>query len=205
VLNDDVYLYTGVTSVGADQSNIGFILSNQRTKETKFYSCAGATEQSAQASARGIVQHLGYSATFPLLLNVADHPTYFMALKDNANLVKMYAMVNVEQYQIVATGTNFNECEKEYIKLLKNKNIVENDTVDNNVVEGKIVDIRTAVKEGTSYYYLKLENSSSYYVVSTVQYEPVVMLNTGDNVEIHYLELFEDNMYRIDKLFLKNI
>ena len=29
---DDVYLYTGVTSVGGDESNIGFLLSNQRTK-----------------------------------------------------------------------------------------------------------------------------------------------------------------------------
>ena len=203
VLNDDVYLYTGITSVGGDQSNIGFILSNQRTKETKFYSCAGATEKSAQASARGIVQHLGYTATFPLLLNVMDQPTYFTALKDNANLVKMYAMVNVEQYQIVATGTTFDECEKEYIKLLKNKNMVTEETLEKNVAEGKIVDIRTAVKEGTSYYYLKLEGSPSYYVISTTSYEPVVMLNIGDNIAIYYLEQIADNMYRADSITIK--
>ena len=202
-LNDDVYLYTGVTSVGADQSNIGFILSNQRTKETKFYSCAGATERSAQASARGIVQHLGYSATFPLLLNVAEQPTYFMALKDNANLVKMYAMVNVEQYQLVATGANFEECESEYIKLLKNKNVVGEEEAENTTVEGMIIDIRTAVKEGTSYYYLKLENSSDYYVVPVSQYESVVTLNVGDDVTIHYLNEIADGIYRVDKI-IKN-
>ena len=101
---DDVYLYTGVTSVGGDESNIGFLLSNQRTKETKYYPCAGATEYSAMDSAEGQVQNLRYTATFPLLLNVAEQPTYFMALKDASELVKMYAMVNVNQYQIVATG-----------------------------------------------------------------------------------------------------
>jgi len=197
-LNDDVYLYTGITSVGADQSNIGFILSNQRTKETKFYSCAGATEKSAEASARGIVQHLGYTSTFPLLLNVSDQPTYFMALKDKANLVKMYAMVNVEQYQLVATGTTFEECEREYIKLLESKNIVETEEIQKLVVEGNVVDIRTAVKEGTSYYYLKLDSSSNYYAVSTVQYEPVVMLNIGDSIKIEYGEMISEGMYRVE-------
>ena len=39
-MNDDVYVYTGITSVGGDQSNVGFILTNQRTKETKYYPCA---------------------------------------------------------------------------------------------------------------------------------------------------------------------
>jgi len=204
-LNDDVYLYTGITSVGADQSNIGFILSNQRTKETKFYSCAGATEQSAQASARGIVQHLGYSATFPLLLNVWNQPTYFMALKDNANLVKMYAMVNVEQYQLVATGADFSECEMKYIKLLKNKNMVEEEAEEKNVVEGVIADIRTAVKEGTSHYYLRLEGSSAYYVASAVQFEPVVMINVGEFVRISYSELIAENMYSIDELEISKV
>lgn len=202
-LNDDVYLYTGITSVGADQSNIGFILSNQRTKETKFYSCAGATEQSAMASARGIVQHLGYTATFPILLNVADQPTYFMALKDAANLVKMYAMVNVEQYQLVATGNNFTDCEQEYIKLLKGKNMVSEEVIQNTVAEGTIVDIRTAVKEGTSYYYLKLDNSENYYVISATQYEPVVILNVGDSVKIEHFGQNSDRIYSVSSISLK--
>lgn len=117
-MNDDVYVYTGITSVGEDQSNVGFILTNQRTKETKYYPCAGATEYSAMNSAEGVVQHLNYKATFPLLLNIHAEPTYFIALKDNAGLVKMYAMVNVQQYQIVATGSSVSECSSNYSKLL---------------------------------------------------------------------------------------
>ena len=186
-LNDDVYLYTGITSVGGDQSNIGFILSNQRTKETKFYPVAGATEQSAMNSAKGIVQHLNYKATFPLLLNVSSQPTYFIALKDNAQLVKMYAMVNVGQYQIVATGTTVEECEAEYIRLIKQKNIITDDVSQNTTLTGSIIEIRTAVKEGNTYYYLKLDTSENYYSISATQYEPVVTFNVGDTVTLEYL------------------
>ena len=65
-MDDDVYMYTGITSASSDQSNIGFLLSNQRTKETTYYPAPGAIESSAQRSAEGIVQDLGYTATFPL-------------------------------------------------------------------------------------------------------------------------------------------
>ena len=99
-LNDDVYMYTGVTSANADQSNLGFLLCNMRTKETHFYTAPGATEAAAQRSAEGVVQDLGYTATFPLLLNIAGEPTYFIPLKDAASLVKSYAMVNVARYAL---------------------------------------------------------------------------------------------------------
>ena len=102
-IDDDVWVYTGVTSITGDQSNVGFVLMNQRTMETRFYEVEGATEQSAMDSAEGQVQNLHYTATFPLLLNISGEPTYFIALKDDAGLVKMYAMVNVQKYQIVAT------------------------------------------------------------------------------------------------------
>ena len=110
-------MYTGITSVMSDESNIGFILTNQRTKETKFYSIAGAEEYSARASAEGIVQQYKYVSTFPLLLNISNQPTYFMALKDNSGLVKMYAMVNVQQYQIVATASTLAACEENYVDI----------------------------------------------------------------------------------------
>ncbi|MFR3450600.1 MAG: hypothetical protein ACLTSX_02050 [Collinsella sp.] len=115
---DDIYLYTGVSSVTADSSNVGFILVNQRTGESHYYPVAGATEDSAQASAEGQVQNLKYEATYPLLLNVAGQPTYFMALKDNAGLVKMYAMINVEHYQSVATGSTVASTQESYLQML---------------------------------------------------------------------------------------
>lgn len=194
--NDDVYVYTGITSVGGDQSNIGFILSNQRTKETAYYPVAGAAEYSAAASAEGVVQHLNYKATFPLLLNIASQPTYFLSLKDNAELVKMYAMVNVQQYQIVATGTSVEECEKQYKELLAQNNITPAETPREATVTGKIHEIRTAVKNGNSYYYFALEGSENiFYSISAASDDAVVALDTGDTVKIVYHEL-DDKIIR---------
>ena len=170
-INDDVYMYTGVTSVTSDQSNIGFILTNQRTKETRFYPCAGATETSAKSSAQSQVQQMRYSATFPLLLNIADQPTYFMALKGEDGLVKMYAMVNVQQYNIVETGQTVAQCEENYRKTLLNNGII--DRADAEVpaeeqelweTKGTIAEIRSAVIEGTSVYYLRFEGESGFSV-----------------------------------------
>ncbi len=197
-LNDDIYVYTGVTSVMADQSNIGFILTNQRTKETHFYEAAGATEVSAQSSAEGVVQHLRYLATFPLLLNVDGQPTYFMALKDNSQLVKMYAMVNVEQYQIVATGTTVEECEMEYLRLLQQNNLSSGDSGEDQPqpttqdVEGVIDDLRSAVIEGNTYYFVSLENSDVYFsLVASFESEAIVA-DIGDTVKIT-ASSFEDD------------
>ena len=173
-----------MTSAGGDQSNVGFILSNQRTKETRFYSAAGATEYSAMSSAEGVVQHLNYKSTFPLLLNISAKPTYFMALKDNAQLVKMYAMVNVEQYQIVATGKTVAECEQNYIKLLAENQITEPGSTEETEVTGKIVEIRSAVRDGNTFYYLRLENDPAYYAVSAGEQEAAVILNPGDTVRL---------------------
>lgn len=183
-LDDDVYVYTGITSVGGDQSNIGFILVNQRTKDAKFYSCAGATEYSAMDSAEGIVQHLNYRATFPLLLNVSSEPTYFMALKDNAGLVKMYAMVNVQQYNIVANGSTVAECEKEYERLLSQNGIIQAPSRPENELKGQVADIRSAVIDGNSYYYFRLDGQSCYYCVSVANSQNAVIVNVGDTVSI---------------------
>ncbi len=185
-LNDDVYMYTGVTSINSDQSNLGFLLSNQRTKETKFYSAPGATENAAQASAQGVVQDLGYIATFPLLLNIADQPTYFIPLKDAANLVKSYAMVNVARYDIVATGNSVTECEQEYIRLLADKGVTSQEELPQTEVSGVIAEIRSAVMDGNTYYFLRLEGDEVFYTVSAAQNQIAVILNVGDTVTIQH-------------------
>ncbi len=190
-IGDDVYMYTGVTSVVSDQSNVGFILSNQRTKETSFYQVAGAEEYSAMASAEGQVQQMKYTATFPLLLNISEQPTYFMAMKDAAGLVKMYAMVNVSQYQIVATGTTVAECEASYRSMLAEKGLIspeDTDVVvsDQEEAEGTITEIRSAVMEGNTWYYLRLEGGEVYYAISAAENQDVVILNTGDYVKVKF-------------------
>lgn len=190
-INDDVYMYTGVTSVTSDQSNIGFLLSNQRTKETFFYPVAGATEASAQASAQSQVQQMRYVATFPLLLNIADQPTYFMSLKGDDGLVKMYAMVNVQQYQIVETGQTVADCEANYRRALAENGLIDNgeaEVPDTEHAEatGVLAEIRTAVMEGNSYYFLRLEGQEVFYTVSAADSPIAVILNVGDEVSIAY-------------------
>ncbi len=185
-LNDDVYMYTGITSVNADQANLGFLLSNQRTKETKFYEAQGATEQSAQNSAMGVVQDLGYTATFPILLNISGEPTYFMALKDKSQLVKQYAMVNVDQYAIVATGVTVEATEQEYIRLLSERGIVVTEALPQTTASGVIEELLSAVLDGNTYYFIRLEGEEIFYSISAAENNVAVILKVGDTVTIEH-------------------
>lgn len=191
-MNDDVFMYTGITSVAADQSNIGFILTNQRTKETKFYEIAGAEEFSAMSSAEGEVQNLRYESTFPLLLNISNEPTYFVALKDDAGLVRMYAMINVKQYQIVATGQTLKECEANYTKLIADSGLVINDNAKTHNVVGTITDIRTAVIDSNSWYFFKIDTSDKTYMLSVENNTEIVTYNLGDMISVDYRDLERD-------------
>ncbi len=191
-IDDDVYVYTGVTSVTSDESNIGFILSNQRTKETSFYAIAGAEEYSAKASAESQVQQMRYEATFPLLLNIADQPTYFMTLKGQDGLVKMYAMVNVQQYDIVSTGSTVADCENSYRQTLANRGLIS--AGQQNVVAGsaqtqtgKIVEIRTAVISGNTHYYVRMEGALGYLDFSAAETPRAVLLDVGDTIQYTYV------------------
>lgn len=125
ILGDDVWYYTGVTSVNSDKSNIGFILSNARTGEYKFYPVIGAEEHSAMASAEGEIQEKGYVASFPVLINVEGEATYIMVLKDAGGQVRRYALVNVEQYSVVATAATQTEAMSKYKALLFENGIID--------------------------------------------------------------------------------
>ncbi len=205
--DDDVWMYTGVTSVTSDQSITGFILINQRTKEAVYYRVTGGTEYSAQQAAEGRVKDLGYSATFPLLLNIGGEPTYFMSLKDPTNnIVQQYALINVAQYnnnKMGATGTDLAKCLASYISALEDSGIKVDINPEDVVVEpvnpetdepakdiltasGNIADIRTAVINGDSYYYVKLDSNAAYFSIAAADQESVVILNVGDSVTVTY-------------------
>ncbi len=184
-MNDDVWLYTGMTSVVSDESNVGFVLVNLRTKEAKYYAVPGAEEYSAMSSAEGQVQHLGYQSTFPLLLNVANRPTYFMSLKDDAGLVKMYAFVDVEQYQVVGTGSTVNAARENYIQTLAQEDIeVEDKTETVEKKSGKITAINTAVVGGNTKYYIMIENDDKVYTVDIASSDKLPFAKVGDTIEI---------------------
>ena len=190
-LNDDVYLYTGMTSVSSDESNVGFVLVNLRTKETRFYECPGAEEYSAMESAQGKVQEKNYTATFPLLLNVNDRPTYFMSLKDSAGLVKMYAFVDVRQYQIVGTGTSVKEALNAFFEELQSNDEVGlgdegGSAVKEQTVTGVIADIRSAVVGGETRYYILLQNDTAVYVADVGINSRLPFAKVGDSVTMVY-------------------
>lgn len=205
-IDDDVYMYTGMSSANSDESLIGFTLINLRTKETKYYTCAGATESSAMSSAEGQVQEKEYTATSPLLLNIADRPTYFLSLKDEAGLVKMYAFIDVEQYQIVGTGSTVNEAQQDYITALSSDEEVEVDADDlaesDSVptVDGVIDAIQAVVVDGDTIYYIKLQGDDSIYTADISVSEKLPFMESGDEVTVTYSE--EDDVNEISAIAL---
>lgn len=185
-MDDDVYLYTGITSVGTDASIVGFVLVNQRTRQATLYSVAGADEYAAMASAEGLVQDLRYTATFPLLLNIADQPTYFIALKDNQDIVRMYAMVNVEQSQIAVNAPTVEETLSLYREILLRQNIIYTEQIIGTYAEGVVEEIRTAVIEGNTHYFIRLQGDDIFFVLNAADENQVVFLDEGDRVEIYH-------------------
>ena len=189
-LDDDVWVYTGLTSVNGDQSNVGFALMNQRTMETRYYKVEGATETSAMASAEGQVQNLNYRASFPLLLNISGEPTYFVALKDGAGLVKKYAMINVEKYQWVAIGDTVQERERNYNELLETNGIENTRAEELKQISGVIEVIAPVVIDGNTHYYVCLEGNDEVFDVDLVNEELLGILRyrEGDRISLSYEE-----------------
>ena len=188
--DDDVWVYSGVTSATADNSIIGFVLINQRTAESKFFAVAGATEESAMSSAEGQVQNLKYEATFPLLINVDNQPTYFMALKDNAGLVKKYAMIDIQRYQNVAVGDTLEETEKSYKKLLRANGVSVDDgsssKKSDSTATGTISLISPVVLDGNSHYYVMLNGDDTLYDCPIATVTDIVRYKEGDTVTLNF-------------------
>lgn len=185
LMNDDVYLYTGITSVVSDESNIGFILTNLRTKETVFYAVPGAEEYSAMDSAEGQVQQMKYKATFPLLINLNDKPTYFLSLKDNAGLVKMYAFIDVQNYQKVVVT----DASKGIEAAAKNYLAGEEPEINEAELVTKAITVKTikdAVIEGTTYYYITDTENNYYRAAITVASNTLPFVEANSVLNISY-------------------
>ncbi len=197
VIGDDVWYFTGVTSVTADESNIGFIISNARTGEYKYYPVVGAEEYSAMMAAEGEVQEKGYVASFPSLINVKGQATYIMVLKDKGGLVQRYALVNVEQYGIVATGETQAKAMHAYKELLVENGVIDDQpdigiVEDQSTVNGEITDIKTVTVEGNTIFYITLGEKGVYraaieLVNGKYTNESLIFMGVGDNISITYI------------------
>ena len=185
-IDGQTHIFSGLTSVGADRSIVGFALINLRTKEASYIQIGGADELSAMNSATGQVQHLNYESTFPVLLNVDGFPTYFMALKDYEGLVKLYAMVSVQDYALVGVGASVEEARLTYLMQLKEGGQIVDLPIDAFSAEGIVLDIKEVVLDGTSVYYLMLEGQSGLFIVSSKTSVEASFTKIGDNVALSY-------------------
>lgn len=198
-LDNDVWYFTGVTSVTGDESNIGFILTNARTGSYKYYPVIGAEEHSAMGAAEGEVQEKGYTASFPSLVNVYGEATYIMVLKDANGLVKLYALVNVEQYGIVATGDNQQQAMSEYKKLLAENGILSGSAVTDELKEVAVLSVTQTVIDGnTVFFYEASENGNTvYYKLSIADDESALFINAGDTIYLSCEETQTEGIYQI--------
>jgi hypothetical protein len=201
--DNNAYWYTGLTSVGSDESTVGFALVNTRTKKAFWYKQSGATENAAQNSAKGKVQEKGFNASLPIPYNINNIPTYVMTLKDNGGLVKMYAMVAIEDYTIVGVGNTLRESLMAYKNAFNqsgNKLNTKSKT-EKNIIKSVISRINGDVKNGNTYYYFTLRNLPKVFIGSSQISNDFPLTNPGDSVFITY---DNDNQEVIDVSSFKN-
>lgn len=194
-IEGETYIFSGMTSVGADRSIVGFALINLRTKEATYLKIGGADETSAMSSAQGQVQDLGYSSTFPVLLNIQSVPTYFMSLKDDEGLIKMFAMVNVQDYSLVGVGESVEETLKNYTNLLLEKAVIIESENSTPRIQAIISDIRSVILDGTTTYYLRFENDDHIYIASAPLSIELAYSVNGDFVEVQIGDMLGSSIY----------
>lgn len=188
----DCYYFTGMTSVGTDESSVGFIMVNTRNKHAQIAYLNGATENAAMKSAEGLVSDFGYKSTEPLPLNVNGIPTYVMGLKDEEGLLKAFAMVNIENYSIAAKGSSLSEVNRAYIQAVARNStthVVASDEAYGYMYEGKVQRISNVVEDGSTYYYLIVEGEEEkIFTASYMVSEELAVTRDGDTVRISYVD-----------------
>lgn len=196
-MDNDIYLYTGITSIQSDESNLGFILSNMRTKETVFYSAPGAEEYSAMASAEGQVQEMSYNSTFPLLINLNGRATYLVSLKDAAGLVKKYAFIDVQDYQKVTVTDSSLGIEKSAENYLSSYNMENAGEAKEKMI--KISKISPVIIDGNTVYYIEDDEKMRYTANIQVGKNLLPFIVPGETYKIEYVEADVSTIRSIEK------
>lgn len=190
-VDGDCYYFTGMTSVGSDNSCVGFIMVNTRNKKAYMSYMSGATENAAMNSAEGLVSDFGYKATEPLPLNVNGIPTYVMAMKDTEGLIKSYAMVNIENYSISAKGSTLEETSKAYMQAVTRNSgtYAFSDEAYGYTYEGRVKRISAIVEDGSTQYYLIVDGEpDKIFTASYTVSNELAITRGGDTVKISYVD-----------------
>ena len=196
-MKDDIYLYTGITSIVSDESNLGFILTNMRTNETSFYSVPGAEEYSAMGSAEGAVQQMKYKSTFPLLINLNNKPTYLVSLKDDAGLVKMYGFIDVADYQkVVVTDASkgIDVAAQNYL----GDATIETDEKDLTTKTITVKSLKDATISGNTYYFIT-DTSDKKYKIALSLSDNLPFIKVGSEIKIGYKT--ESDIINVNKVY----
>lgn len=180
-IDNDIYMYTGITSVLQDESNIGFALINLRTKEAKFYPVSSADEKSAMESAEGAVQEKGYKATFPILINLYNRPTYFLSLKDNAGLIKTFAFIDAQNYQTVATGATVEQALNAYDSTSISKETPTEELDEKTITISEIIPVTI---DGNTNYFIRNKGDDVVYVAPISASNKLPFMKEGDVIKI---------------------
>ncbi len=199
-LNDDVWYFTGVTSVSGDESNIGFILTNARTGDYKYYPVIGASEHAAMEAAEGEVQNMRYEAAFPALVNLYGEATYIMVLKDSSGIVKMHCLVNVEDYSnIIATGNTQGEAVEVYKEMLIKKGLLDESVSLSEKKEITVLSVKETVIEGNTVFFYEVEEGGNtvYYKLSIAKDESALFIKAGEKIFVSYEETKNPGIYLI--------
>lgn len=197
VIDNQVYVYSGLTSLGGDRSIVGFTLINLKSKEATFYQIGGADEYAAMASAEGQVQHLNYRSTFPVLLNISSTPTYFVSLKDQEGLVKKYSFIAVSNYDAVGVGDTVAEAQRNYILKLREIGMVKDDETRYTEITGTVAMVSTAIVDGNSVYYITLDEDPRLFVVNVSVNLEVLFTTENDEVTMKFFDN-KENIVEVD-------
>lgn len=197
VIDNQVYVYSGLTSLGGDRSIVGFTLINLKSKEATFYQIGGADEYAAMSSAEGQVQHLNYRSTFPVLLNISSTPTYFVSLKDQEGLVKKYSFIAVSNYDAVGVGDTVAEAQRNYILKLREIGMVKDDESRYTEITGTVAMVSTAIVDGNSVYYITLDEDPRLFVVNVSVNLEVLFTTENDEVTMKFFDN-KENIVEVD-------
>ena len=186
--NNKSYWYTGLTSVGKDESAVGFVLVDSRTKETTFYKQSGATEFAAQGSAEGKVQEKGYKSSLPIPYNINNIPTYVMTLKDDGGLVKMFAMVAISDYTIVGVGNSMREALTSFKSAynMTGSKLNSKSLTNKKQLKSIVTRITNDVRNGNSFYYFTTKDYPNIFVGSSQISNQLPVTIVGDSIKISF-------------------
>jgi len=176
----NTYYVSCITSPNeGDQTSIGFVTINLKTRVATKYMVNGITEMRAREIAMNDarVKAQALDATWPLLINYQGVETYFVVLKNEVQEQKI-VFINVYNGELIAMGDTLQEAKTEYDKLLADSGNIETEDI---VKSGKVISIRDL---GTSIEFMISGTKDKYFVVSPSVSLDARFIKVGDEVVV---------------------